>query len=199
MGHNQWAIKGRRSSDDTDQPVRIDKVTNSLQTIDYSHHEIHDGNYYLATTYDDSAATGEKVNIVFTTPASPKCHMLSLWSSGGAAIFRIYEAAVVTANNGTNALPIYNKNRNSTNTSGCLDNATVNAVGKYSTGTTITNTGTTIILEYSGVGKTVNGMGRSDSEFILKPSTKYAFEVEAIGNGIAIALLLDWYEHTDIT
>jgi hypothetical protein len=41
-------IRGFRSSDGTSQPLRLDQVTNSIQTIDYAHHEIHAGSQQFA-------------------------------------------------------------------------------------------------------------------------------------------------------
>ena len=39
---------------ETDE-VRIDASTNSLQTVDYEHHEIHGGSHYLVVSYADLA------------------------------------------------------------------------------------------------------------------------------------------------
>lgn len=180
------------------QPVRIDTSTRSLQIIDYAHHEIHAGSSYHAFVYDNTAATGELVNIYIKTASTTKyCHMFAQWSSGGAAIFRIYEAPTITANTGTNGLAVINHNRNSSSASGCFDNATEPVVNKYGTGVTKTVDGTVLLVEYSGVGKTVTGSGRNESEYILLPNTVYLFEVIAIGNNIALNIGLDWYEHTD--
>ena len=180
------------------RPIRIDQSTRSLQTIDYAHHEIHAGSSYHAYVYDDTAATGELVNIYIKTANTTKyCHAFAQWSAGGAAIFRIYEGPTITANTGTNGNTIINHNRNSSSTSGCFDNATTPVVGKYGTNVTKTGDGTILLAEYGGVGKAASGAGRNESEYILKGNTVYLFEVIAIGNNIALNIGLDWYEHTD--
>ena len=180
------------------QNVRIDSSTRSFQTIDYAHHEIHAGSSYHAFVYDDTAATNELVNLYIKTANTTKyCHSFSQWSAGGAAIFRIHEAPTITANTGTNGVAIINHNRNSSNISGCFDNATTPVVNKYGTGVTKTAEGTVLLIEYSGVGKTMAGSGRNENEYILKPNTAYLFELIAIGNNIALAIGAGWYEHTD--
>jgi hypothetical protein len=180
------------------QNIRIDASTRSIQTIDYAHHEIHGGSSFHAFVYDDTAATGELVNIYIKTANTTKyCHSFAQWSSGGAGIFRIHEAPTITTNTGTNGVSIINHNRNSSTTSGCFDNATTPVVNKYGTGVTKTGEGTVLLIEYSGVGKSISGTGRNESEYILKPNTVYVFELIAIGNNIALGIGLDWYEHTD--
>ena len=178
--------------------VRIDRSTRSLQTIDYAHHEIHGGSSYHAFVYDDTAATDEKVNLYIKTANTTKyCHIFAQWAAGGAAIFRIHEAPAITANTGTNGVAIINHNRTSSNTSGCFDNATTPVVNKYGTGVTKTGEGTVLLIEYSGVSKTMAGSGRNESEYIFKPNTADLFELIAIGNNIALSIGVDWYEHTD--
>ena len=192
-------IRGYRSSDGTAQPLRLDKATNTLQIIDYAHHEIHAGSSFHSYNYNESVATGGKINIYLKTKTtSPFCHMFAQWSSGGAAIFRIYEAPTIVANTGTNGLSIINHNRTSAGVSTCLDNTLPPAAGKYGTDVTKIGDGTILILEYAGVGKTVGGAGRNESEYVLDDNVVYLFEVEAVGNNIALSLGLDWYEHTDI-
>ena len=192
-------IRGYRSSDNTAQPLRLDKSTNTLQTIDYAHHEIHAGSSFYAKHYSASVATGNKINLYIKTKSSaPFCHMFAQWASGGGAIFRIYEAPTITTNTGTNGQAILNRNRNSGTASGCFDNATTPVVNKYGVDVTKTVDGTIIVLQYAGVGKTMGTQSRNETEFVLLPDTVYLFEVEAVGNNIALSLELDWYEHTDI-
>ena len=193
-------IRGWRSSDSTAQPLRLDKTTNTIQTIDYAHHEIHAGSSFHAYAYNASVSTAGTINIYIKTKSTaPFCHVFGQWSSGGAAIYRIYEAPTITANTGTNGNAIINHNRNLTaTTSGCLDNATVPVANKYGTGVTKTVDGTILLVEYSGVGKTIGGSGRNESEYVLLPNTVYLFEVEAVGNNIALNVAIDYYEHTNI-
>lgn len=51
------AILGYKSSDGTFKPVRLDSSTESLQTVDYSHHEIHSGSHFFYFDYDGDVDT----------------------------------------------------------------------------------------------------------------------------------------------
>lgn len=40
-----------KTSDDSYQAARLDKATHSIQTIDYAHHEVHDGRHFMYTDH----------------------------------------------------------------------------------------------------------------------------------------------------
>ena len=81
-------IRGFRSSDSTAQPLRLDKATNTIQTIDYAHHEIHAGSAFTCHFSQTSpTAVGEMTMIAFNTKATaPYVHMLAEFSSTAASI-----------------------------------------------------------------------------------------------------------------
>ena len=88
-------ILGYRSSDGTFQPLRLDKATNTIQVIDYSHHEIHAGSSFTCH-YSQTAPTniGEMTMIAFNTPDTTKwIHMFGHASATAAATWTIYEVA----------------------------------------------------------------------------------------------------------
>ena len=56
-----------KTSDTTTQVARIDTSTHSLQTVEYSHHEIHSGSYYRIHINKD-VPNGGTYNVCFTSP-----------------------------------------------------------------------------------------------------------------------------------
>ena len=93
---------------ETDE-VRIDASTNSLQGIDYPHHEIHSNSYYYSEGYIPSGSFDDTVvvDFVFTTHASSTAwpHLLLAFGTTGICTFEIYEGAAVTANTGALVVP----------------------------------------------------------------------------------------------
>lgn len=188
------------ASDADYRSPRIDMVTHALETIEYEHHEIHNGSMFHAENYNASVAAGATINIYLKTPDTTKwSHIVAKWASGGAAIFRIYEAPTITANTGTNGKESFNHNRNSLTASVNLDNAAVPVAGKYGIDVTKTADGTLLNTDYDGIGKSFSGEGEHNNEYMLKQNTVYLFEVEAVGNNITLSLNLNWYEHTNKT
>ena len=51
---------------ETDE-LRIDASTNSLQTVDYAHHEIHSGSHYYIQGYTELASSAT-LYVKFVTP-----------------------------------------------------------------------------------------------------------------------------------
>jgi len=184
------------------QPV-IDNVgSNStethgpLVTIDFAHHEIHEGNTYNAFHSGTSKGDGQTINIYLKTPnvTGKWIHMFARWGSSGAAYLNIYEAPTITDNTGTHVAAV-NRNRNSGLTSSIIDNSLTPTVGKYSTDVTKTGNGTQLQQEYSGAAKQHGGEGRDTNEWILDQNTEYCFEVESDAAGLTLNLELSWYEH----
>jgi len=145
--------------------------------------------------------------LYFKTPATAKrIHVVPSFSASTAANFSILEAPTIAANIGSHANVIYNRDRNSVNTSMVLDNATSAAANKFTTLTEaqIAGDGTwalgTIIRTApltvgAGPFATSTGNDRGGQEFICKADTKYVF---LITNTAASAnnhfIVVDWYE-----
>ena len=196
-----------RTGDATYQVARLDVSTHAQNTIDYAHHEIHDGSaftaYYTVTT---AATAGHRSGLYIRTPIGIEIHLVASFSSSIAAVFSIHEDVVLDVNEGTNAVVIYNRHRNSAKVSNCKDNATNPAAGYCTTWTeaqiAAANLGAGTILRTepleAGTGpKPAGGVGRDSQEYILKQDTRYLF---MITNTPATAnthhILIDWYEHT---
>jgi hypothetical protein len=171
----------------------VDEDTHSLVTIDVPHHEIHEGESFTVSHTVTGKNDGETgVVVVLTT--TKDCHVLFNWAASGAAYAKIFEGPTITDNSGTNGVSVFNRDRNSTNTSTVKDNATSRAFNKVCTDPTVSATGTVIFTEFAGAAKAFGGLGRNNNEFILAQNTEYAFVVESDAAGLTLNMILDWYE-----
>lgn len=182
-------ILGYRSSDGTLQPLRLDKATNSIQTIDYSHHEIHTGSHFFVTDYQtiNSAAS---VDWLITTPNTTRWAHLTFEVQGSAVTtIALYEGADRTD---SSALTAINNDRNSATT------ATVTVHRGVAGG----STDGTAIWQSSGGAATqqfrAGAENREEAEIILKQNTKYVLKVTSGTAGNICAVKLRWYEHINL-
>jgi hypothetical protein len=182
--------------------LHTDNSTNKLVTVEYEHHELHDGNMFSCHYIQSVTDTNDRSVIAFTTPADKEVHMIIHASASAAASLIVLEGAVGTSAGATD-LTVYNRDRNSTNTSLLTSiDGTTGAVSYYTltTDTAITG-GTELYSEYIGAGKTgqaAAGSSRGTNEWILKKSTVYDFELKSLdANDNSHNLELVWYEHTN--
>lgn len=167
-------------------PQPLTKLDNSGApvTIDYPHYRIHTGATYT-TGYDLDTSNGASLDILVVTPnTTVRSHFTYEIVAELEAHFTMYEG-VTTSNNGT-ALPSYNRNRNSANTSTLLTYHTP----------TVSNLGSTLLRRWhSGSGRAYGGGDRGTHEFILKQNTSYLLRItNSTTNNNYMAVKLDWYE-----
>ena len=200
------AILGYKSSDDTFEPLRVDSATETLQTIEYEHHEIHAGSSFTCHFNNDVTNIGEQTGIAFNTPNTTKwIHVQVTAVATGASYVSIFEVADLDVDEGTD-LAIYNRDRNSLTASTVSTIETVPEAGKATSyteaqlaGATL-STATEIMRKYIGTaGKGgIGGETRAIGEFILKQATQYAFVVTSLtDDAITHNITLDWYEHAN--
>lgn len=186
--------------------LRVDSSTNTLQTIDYAHHEIHGGSTFRVQHNDDAipatASDGELV-IAFKVPSGTKLpHMTWEFIHQGDMTMKVLEGVTFNASAGTDRAP-KNSRRDSTTTSILQGNATGALVSDYVTvgensADAIYSGGTVISLKRSYAAKSETASGSRPAEVILKADTNYAFVLdnnEATAQGGQIRL--EFYEHTD--
>ena len=117
----------------------IDKSTRAIETIEYEHHEIHEGSHYLIVDVVDLAISNER-DIQITTPNTTKwTHLVFALDSENEIEWYLYQNVTINTP-GTAVTPI-NNDRNSAKTSGLtiatIDNTSVananadTAVAKY--------------------------------------------------------------------
>ena len=193
-----WYLKGATNIDvflksfNADRYAEIDNLVYGLVSMDPSHHELHEGNFYSVSEQLQLGA-GVTQDYLFTVPATADfAHCgFGVTTTDGPASFYVYEGADRT---GSVQITPFNHRRDSSNTSSFL-------VYKGHTGGT--TDGTLIYPTYGSNGIRVGTRGVSASagsaqEIITKTSTKYIFRV--INNHTSnnyIFVEFNWYEHTD--
>jgi hypothetical protein len=201
----QNTIMGK-TSDTTFKEARLDASTHSLQVIDYEHHEVHSGSAFVANYSNDVTNIGEMTVIGFNTPNTTKwAHLVFAAESTGGATFALYEAPSIDVDEGTQ-LAIFNRNRNSSTTSGLTSIETTPVANKLTsyneTQAAGANISTTTRLLYhtlgSGGNQPTTGQTRAETEIVLKQNTQYAIVMSSLTNDDAThTITMSWYEHTD--
>lgn len=175
-------------------PASIDASTETLQTIDHSHHKILEGDAYTAKVQAEGGV-GTKAIITFTTSDTAKwMHIIIHARSNVEAHYTLGESPTITADTGTNFI-VYNRNRNSDNESLTKGTRTATA-GQMTEGATVTNLGTILEQVHLGSGR-AGGENRSDDEWVLKQNTTYVLECESEAATSDVLIEIDWYEHTN--
>ena len=185
---------------------RVDASTWVTTGIDYAHHEIHSGSSYHAHYGQFVSDTNDRSIITFRTPNTTKLlHMFARGSSTALANWYVWEGPTITNNTGA-PLTIFNRRRDSANTSGVWDtsqNPDVQGQATYFTELTMGNVtaGTAIEDQFIGSGsgpRASGGESRSEEELILLPNTLYAFEIKSLtADDNYHDIELNWYEHAD--
>jgi hypothetical protein len=177
---------------DGDCFVDVDKLTNSLITIDNEHREIHEGEVYRVTVSETVVSAGS-LNLLLETPTGSKqIHLAIAVSSGNAADVAFYELAEASSG-GTSKTP-RNANRQ-------YSDSSITTVKQDVTLNT-TNAVTLIDVHVGSVGAlpsspSPGGNIETRAEWILAAGTEYCVELDntaGVDNDMSISL--SWYEHT---
>lgn len=162
----------------------IDNLTKSGLSINYDHHEIHEGNAFAVSDTRLVDTTTSKWQI--QTPVDKNMHIILDVFCTGEIEANFYEGSDRT--NGTTVLA---KNRN-------RDSALLSTATVTHTPTSGTTDGT--ILEgirtgATGVGsKTISiGEGRGGNEWVLKKNTKYVLTAQTFA-AVYVTFKASWYE-----
>ena len=167
----------------------VDRATKATTTINYAHHEIHDGSHYYIKGYVE-LDTDADIDFCITTPDSTKWgHMLFSISGTSITTIEIYEGS--TYSTAGSAVTAINNNRNSTNTS----------VMSIASERSITALGTKISASKFGTATNpgnplAGGSAAREDEVILKQNTSYTFRIISGADGNTIDYRANWYEHT---
>jgi len=162
-----------------DDIIPLDRLTGAVCTISYEHHEIHDGERFVAQ-YFATVASGGFCDLQITMPAGVYAHPTFMIYASAEADFGIYEAP--TTSGGT-AVTTLNRSRASskTSTATVVHSPIESAVGTQ--------------LLYVPVSGSKLSAGVSDPvEWILAPGTKYLVRGASLENGCRIAVIADWYQ-----
>lgn len=168
--------------------AELDDSTNTMQTIEYEHHEIHSGSHFMYSDYDNDVDTGTPKYYRITTPDTTKeLHVLIILYSEGAGTWWLYENPTVNAA-GTPAT-LYNSNRNSGTT----------ATGVIAPDPTSTADGTLLKTWRTGSGTNassrIGGESNRGLEIILKRNEDYFVKFTPDADNAKTKVEIDFYEH----
>lgn len=133
---SNWKLLNGRygsGSGETDE-IRIDGNTNSIQTVEYEHHEIHSGSHYYIEGHATLVSTGTLYAKIITPASSKEAHFTWLISSNGILESALYELPTGGMTGGKRAT-IHANNRNINCWSGRQDGGDNEAVLTDSTQT----------------------------------------------------------------
>ncbi len=182
---NPLDINMRGYNDTNWQPVGLDEITRSLNYLDHSHHEVHEGDAYTYCEQNTLNADATRDLLIVTPDTGVWGHFLWRIRGSGEASMALYEGTT-TSNDGTGVTEV-NRNRNSANTSDLVVTHTP----------TITGVGTVICMQHFGSSQKAGGEERAVNEFILKQNTKYLLRVTSEAASNDLSTEIDWYEHTN--
>jgi len=183
-------MKGATENISEDFPVGIralnaDLITHSLVTIEQAHHEIHEGNAFTMSRGVTLPVAADDELLIVTPNTAKWAHIVWQINSDGDFSVSFYEGTgLLTPTDITST--IQNRDRNSS----------------VATGLTIGHTPSTgagdgsLIWSLSGGAKDTLSTAENRFEFILKQNTPYLLRVSGL-QGDEVAVLLDWYEHTN--
>jgi hypothetical protein len=188
-------INGFRSSDSTSQPLRLDEVTNTLPTIEYEHHKIHESLHFFVQSYQD-LSINNVLDFTWLMPNTTKwIHWIWNIDTESETNWLVYETAVAT-NALANTITALNNDRNSATTSTTTLKYELQANLTAANADTDVTTATLLSSGISGAGKNA-GRANRNTELILKQNTLYCFRAIATAAGY-INFVMEWYEHTSI-
>ena len=191
--------------------VRIDGATNSLISVAFAHHAIHEGVAFVAHYENECTNIGEQTVIAFNTPDTTKwVHMVMTGHVTSISRISLVENPSIDVDEGTD-LTIYNRNRNSATASTVLSVENPPVAGgatsyneTQAAGANITETTQldSVVLGSAGLGGAASGSGGSAAgrfEFVLDQNQQYAFIIESLDASDNIHTIdLSWYEHTSL-
>ena len=182
---------------DGDRLALIDKNTNTLQTIEYYHHEIHAGCAYRVWAQESVTANTSHTIALLTPNSTKQIHLEGLVSTANSSELFFFELPNAPTANGTTLTP-RNANRN------YADNSAIQFVFEDST----LNLTANITLAHTHIGSagarpndpSFGGSTESRKEWVLKQNTWYALHVTDTSEADQeMSIILDWYEHTPKT
>ena len=187
-------VLGYSSKDALSKPMRIDSATNTIQTIEYEHHEIHAGSHFFIKSYQ-TLSINQVLDFTWLMPDTTKwIHWNFKIDTEAQTNWLVYENAAVV--NALTAITPLNSDRNSLTASVTTMKYKVQAnLAGANTDTNVT--GATLILSgIVGAGREA-GQYQRVNEIILKKGILYCLRAVATAAGY-INFDMEWYEHTNV-
>ena len=170
----------------------IDASTETLQMIEYEHHEIHSGSHFSYTQSSSDWDIADPVEILLTTPASLKyVHLIWEFNASLNTTVTFYETSTHTAGA---ALTAFNNNRVVATAPTLVLNVSAD---DNADGTEIYTADFGISAGGGATRISGGGASRGSREWVLAPNKKYLFRALSGSDTSSYSLHFSWYEHTD--
>jgi hypothetical protein len=162
-------------------------ISGAIEVIDAPHGEIHYGRHFVSSGQEVLGLAATKIFLITTPNSEVYTHITppKLRSTGESNV-AFYEEPTTSA--AGSVVGMFNRNRNSDNV-----NASVLTVAP-----TVSNNGTKIFEQHIGSGQNGQGESRGESEFVLKPNTKYLIIITSEAASNDVSWVIDWYEHATL-
>ncbi len=176
-----------------DELLVLDSMAGILVTLGVDLYGINEGTSFTAE-HNAAGGSGTKATISFTTPPQIKMvHLLLAMRSNVEAFYTLGEAVTVTAASGSDYAP-RNRNRMSKNTSVVISAGSTGGTGYVTLCGAVTDFGTTLETLHFGTSK-VGGEITELRNWVLKPDTTYAAEVESQAASSEVTIEIHYHEH----
>lgn len=172
---------------DVPRNFRIDRPSDTLQSIDFAHHMIHSGRTWRITDFREVPAATPKNLLFRAPPLSAETFIHMLWTNiitEAEFEINVFRDPTVTLD-GTPFGPIVNADDNTLDAPQLqvFEDPTISADGDRISGVAL------------GVGGGTPGAARDQSEFILRVDTDYLYRIEKRTSGTDfVTLQIIWYE-----
>jgi len=179
----------------------LDGVSEGLITIDYAHHEAHEGDAFETSAVDESMGDGDTIVLAFKTMSAPKrVHVIIEFATAAGGHVDIIEGPTWDNQSGT-LNPIYNRKREaSMGSSGLLEDqgqASFIVSDNVILDPTTFAGGTAVHTHYIFGATKTPASARGVHEWLLKPDTQYGIRLTADGVTNGGQIIITWYEHSD--
>lgn len=172
--------------------ILVDDTSDAVVTLDFVHHEIHEGDTYTYTDVVDLANNNVR-DIQITTPnTAVRGHIVFELNSESEVEWFLYENVIINVPGV--AVAELNSDRNSANTADLVVAAIDNNTVVLADADTAVAGATTIYHVLMGAGKD-SGTYDHEHEIILKQNEDYSLRIIANAAGY-VSYHVDWYEHT---
>lgn len=170
----------------------IDSVSGARTSIEFAHHETHEGEHFTYSQVDADFDIADAVELLIVTPDTAKwAHMVFTIDAQLDTNVKLYETATHTV---LAAQDVFNNNRNSA----VANTTTVNTHNDDGADGDLIFESQFGIDTGGGANRIAGGgQSRAEQEWILKQNTKYLLVVTSGSDNNVLSIKLSWYEHTN--
>lgn len=164
-----------------------DEKTRAAVSISVPHHEVHEGEAFHLFHYNAAVTNNQYLTLKLTT-GSKETHIKLTGIAEGAAVGQIFEDC--TASGG--ALMAQSMNRPAASVCSCSFSAVTSGAAATTASSTLLSQ---MFIPGGGGPKSIGGIGRTEFEWILNPTTDYLFRLQNVAGAAKImSAIAEFYE-----